>query len=303
MATTIFAFEYDDGGLSTSWADGSRFAIEEVEDDEEDAFLNARDAAVHAAQHPYPHSPSRRLEMRLRAGSFEASASGDIDDSIILDEELDDDANETETIEVTAENLMSAAATARVSADDFELLHIVGKGAYGKVFLVRKCSGHDAGKYFAMKVLKKASLVVKKKDAEHTRAERSILERMRHPFIVTLIYAFQTENKLYLILDFASGGELFTYMEKEGMFLEDVAKFYLAELVLAIEHVHSLGVIYRDLKPENILLDQDGTHRMAAAFSACRIFSAHSLPSRDLVRRCCSPASSLPFLSRQATFA
>lgn len=96
-----------------------------------------------------------------------------------------------------------------------------------------------------MKVLKKATLVVKKKDTEHTRSERLILERLRHPFIVSLVYAFQTENKLYLIMDFASGGELFTYMEKEGMFLEDTARFYLAELVLAIEHVHSLGIIYR----------------------------------------------------------
>jgi len=124
---------------------------------------------------------------------------------------------------------------------------------------VRKRTGADAGRYFAMKVLKKASLVVKRKDAEHTRAERNILELMRHPFIVSLEYAFQTENKLYLIMDFASGGELFTYMAKEKMFLEDVAKFYLAELVLAVEHVHSLGVIYRDLKPENILLDNQGT--------------------------------------------
>lgn len=124
---------------------------------------------------------------------------------------------------------------------------------------MRKRTGADAGRYFAMKVLKKASLVVKRKDAEHTRAERNILELMRHPFIVSLEYAFQTENKLYLIMDFASGGELFTYMAKEKMFLEDVAKFYLAELVLAVEHVHSLGVIYRDLKPENILLDNQGT--------------------------------------------
>jgi len=124
--------------------------------------------------------------------------------------------------------------------------------------MVRKTTGHDKGKLFAMKVLRKASLVIKKKDAEHTKAERHILERLRHPFIVSLEYAFQTSGKLYLILQLARGGEVFTYMEQEGMFMEDAARTYLAELVLALEHVHSLGIIYRDLKPENILLDRDG---------------------------------------------
>jgi len=127
-----------------------------------------------------------------------------------------------------------------------------------QVFMVRKTTGYDRGKLFAMKVLRKASLVIKKKDAEHTKAERHILERLRHPFIVSLEYAFQTSGKLYLILQLARGGEVFTYMEQEGMFMEDAARTYLAELVLALEHVHSLGIIYRDLKPENILLDRDG---------------------------------------------
>ena len=111
--------------------------------------------------------------------------------------------------------------------------------------MVRKTTGSDRGQLFAMKVLRKASLVVKKKDAEHTKAERHILERVRHPFIVSLEYAFQTSGKLYLILQLARGGEVFTYMEQEGMFMEDVARIYLAELVLALKHVHSLGIIYR----------------------------------------------------------
>jgi hypothetical protein len=111
--------------------------------------------------------------------------------------------------------------------------------------MVRKTTGTDKGALYAMKVLRKASLVVKAKDAEHTRAERHILERVRHPFIVRLEYAFQTSGKLYLILQLARGGEVFTYMEQEGMFLEAQARVYLAELVLALEHVHSLGIIYR----------------------------------------------------------
>ncbi|KAG8144458.1 hypothetical protein E2320_012968 [Naja naja] len=111
----------------------------------------------------------------------------------------------------------------------FELLKVLGQGSFGKVFLVRKIIGPDAGHLYAMKVLKKASLK-----------------------------AFQTEGKLYLILDFLRGGDVFTRLSKEVMFTEEDVKFYLAELALALDHLHSLGIVYRDLKPENILLDEAG---------------------------------------------
>lgn len=146
----------------------------------------------------------------------------------------------------------------KVGKSDFQLLKVIGKGAYGKVFLVRKIHGIDKNQYYAMKVLKKAHIVLHQKDTEHTQNERSILEEVRHPFLVRLFYAFQTDSKLYLILDYAPGGELFMYLEKEKMLMEDVAQFYMAELVLALEHLHKLGIIYRDLKPENVLLDQEG---------------------------------------------
>ncbi|XP_057243039.1 ribosomal protein S6 kinase alpha-3 [Malurus melanocephalus] len=107
-----------------------------------------------------------------------------------------------------------------------------------------------------MKVLKKATLKVR--DRVRTKMERDILVEVNHPFIVKLHYAFQTEGKLYLILDFLRGGDLFTRLSKEVMFTEDDVKFYLAELALALDHLHSLGIIYRDLKPENILLDEEG---------------------------------------------
>ncbi|KAJ9057684.1 hypothetical protein DSO57_1020275 [Entomophthora muscae] len=109
-----------------------------------------------------------------------------------------------------------------------------------------------------MKVLKKASLRVVIKGAEHTKAERTILEEVQHPFIVKLFYAFQTSQCLYLILDYVPGGELFFHMANERMFPEDVAIHYSAQLVLALEHLHGLGIIYRDLKPENCLLDRFG---------------------------------------------
>lgn len=94
------------------------------------------------------------------------------------------------------------------------------------------------------------------KDRVRSTNERNILADVGNAFIVKLHYAFQTPGKLYLILDFLRGGDLFTRLSKEVMFTEEDVKFYLAELALALNHLHSLGIIYRDLKPENILLDQ-----------------------------------------------
>ncbi|KNC80538.1 AGC/RSK/RSKP70 protein kinase [Sphaeroforma arctica JP610] len=166
---------------------------------------------------------------------------------------------------VTATSLIDAlgmdkkAPREKVGPTSFELLKVLGQGGYGKVFLVRKVTGaRTQGEYFAMKVLKKATIVRKQKDTEHIKTERSVLEEVVHPFIVNLKYAFQTGGKLYLILQYLPGGELFTFLEKEGVLLEDVARFYLGEILLALGHLHSLGIVYRDLKPENIILDEYG---------------------------------------------
>ncbi|NXD91216.1 KS6A2 kinase, partial [Chaetorhynchus papuensis] len=144
----------------------------------------------------------------------------------------------------------------KADPSQFELLKVLGQGSYGKVFLVRKIKGSDAGQLYAMKVLKKATLKVR--DRVRSKMERDILAEVNHPFIVKLHYAFQTEGKLYLILDFLRGGDLFTRLSKEVMFTEEDVKFYLAELALVLDHLHGLGIIYRDLKPENILLDEEG---------------------------------------------
>ncbi|KAH0630965.1 hypothetical protein JD844_004388, partial [Phrynosoma platyrhinos] len=120
----------------------------------------------------------------------------------------------------------------------FELLKVLGQGSFGKVFLVRKIIGPDAGQLYAMKVLKKASLKVR--DRVRTKMERDILVEVNHPFIVKLHY-----------------GE-YLFVVCIVMFTEEDVKFYLAELALALDHLHSLGIVYRDLKPENILLDEAG---------------------------------------------
>ncbi|XP_060735040.1 ribosomal protein S6 kinase alpha-1 isoform X2 [Tachysurus vachellii] len=155
----------------------------------------------------------------------------------------------------------------KADPSQFELLKVLGQGSFGKVFLVRKVTPPDNNQLYAMKVLKKATLKVR--DRVRTKMERNILADVNHPFIVKLHYAFQTEGKLYLILDFLRGGDLFTRLSKEVMFTEEDVKFYLAELALGLDHLHGLGIIYRDLKPENILLDEEG-HIKLTDFGLCK---------------------------------
>jgi len=137
--------------------------------------------------------------------------------------------------------------------DDFTLLKVIGKGSYGKVMLVQ----HKNNEVFAMKMLRKEN-IVKRNQVEHTKTERNVLEAVSHPFIVTLHYAFQTPKKLFFVLEFCPGGELFFHLSRTGRFTEGRCRFYAAEILLAIEYLHKMAIIYRDLKPENILLDAEG---------------------------------------------
>ena len=148
----------------------------------------------------------------------------------------------------------------KLSVDDFELLQVLGKGSFGKVYLVRELSSKEI---YAMKVLKKQD-VKKRKQVEHTNTERRIMGGlgMDHPFIVTLRYAFQNDEKLYMVTDYCRGGELFFHLKRFRTFSEDMVRFYSAEIVCALDHLHSNHVVYRDLKPENVLLDQDGHVRI-----------------------------------------
>lgn len=164
--------------------------------------------------------------------------------------------DEDEVTEISLHDFCRHKGEEKSGPDQFELLRVLGQGSFGKVFLVKKNCGMDNGQLYAMKVLKKATLKVR--DRLRTKMERDILAQISHPFIVRLHYAFQTEGKLYLILDFLQGGDLFSRLAKEVMFTEEDVTFYMAELILALEHLHSIGIVYRDLKPENILLDSAG---------------------------------------------
>jgi serum/glucocorticoid-regulated kinase 2 len=151
----------------------------------------------------------------------------------------------------------NSASNKPLNIDDFDLIKIVGKGAFGKVLLVKKKVGAGTNQIYAMKVLKKTD-VIDKGQVEHTNAEQAILREIKHPFVVGLRFSFQNHDKLYLITDYYSGGNLFHHLRKSTTFTEERAKFYTAELCLALDHLHSKDIIYRDLKLENILMDHTG---------------------------------------------
>lgn len=142
----------------------------------------------------------------------------------------------------------------KYSLGDFEILRTLGTGSFGRVHLVQ--SKHNQ-RFYAVKVLKKAQ-VVKMKQVEHTNDERRMLADVKHPFLITLWGTFQDLKNLYMVMDFVEGGELFSLLRKSGRFPNPVAKFYAAEVTLALEYLHSKNIIYRDLKPENLLLDRHG---------------------------------------------
>ncbi|KAJ3359576.1 RAC-alpha serine/threonine-protein kinase [Allomyces javanicus] len=150
----------------------------------------------------------------------------------------------------------------RATIDDFEFHRVLGKGKYGKVLL---CSHKVSKKVFAIKVIQKDP-----ESADTARTESEILRSIKHPFIVGLHFAFQNPERLYLVMEYVNGGELFFHLSQSGRFPEKRAKFYAAEILLALQCLHGKGIVYRDLKLENILLDKEG-HIKIADFGLSRI--------------------------------
>lgn len=153
----------------------------------------------------------------------------------------------------------------KVSMEDFELLKVLGRGAFGKVVL---CKEKESSALYAMKILKK-TMVCDKNEVEHTLTENRVLRTIRHPFIVGLKYSFTTDDRLCFVTEYVSGGELFVHLRKERRFSEDRTRFYGAEIVSALGYLHRRGVIYRDLKLENLLLDRNG-HIKMVDFGLCK---------------------------------
>lgn len=154
----------------------------------------------------------------------------------------------------------------RLSIEDFDLLKLLGRGSFGKVMQVVK---KDTKQIYALKIIRKQH-IVSRLEVTHTLAERTVLARINNPFIVPLKFSFQSPEKLYLVLSFINGGELFWHLQREGKFSMDRSRFYIAELLTALESLHELNVIYRDVKPENILLDYQG-HIALCDFGLCKL--------------------------------
>jgi len=178
----------------------------------------------------------------------------------------------------------------------FTSMRVLGKGSFGKVVLVQKRTGKDRGGLFAMKILRKTHLV-KRRQIERTKTERKVLSLVDHPFIMKLHFAFQSKEKLYLVLDYCPGGELFFHLSRYRRFPERVARFYAAELLLALGHLHRKGIIYRDLKPENVLLDADG-HVKLGDFGLAKDNISH--PCQGASSMCGTPEYMAPEVLSQA---
>lgn len=138
--------------------------------------------------------------------------------------------------------------------NDFDRLKTVGTGSFGRVMLVQH---KETKQFYAMKILEKQK-VVKMKQVEHTLNEKRILRAVSSPFIVEMAYSFKDNSNLYMVLEFVSGGEMFSLLRKSARFSEPHSLFYAAQIIFVLEYLHSLDIVYRDLKPENLLFDEKG---------------------------------------------
>ncbi|XP_077514968.1 protein kinase, cAMP-dependent, catalytic subunit 3 isoform X2 [Amblyomma americanum] len=137
--------------------------------------------------------------------------------------------------------------------EDFEMIKTIGTGTFGRVCLCRD----QSGAFHAMKILE-ISDVIRLKQVEHVKNEKAILRQVQHPFIIRMSWTHHDATCLYMLFEYVSGGELFTYLRNAGRFTSATGAFYAAEIVLALEYLHRMHIVYRDLKPENLLLDREG---------------------------------------------
>lgn len=155
-------------------------------------------------------------------------------------------------------NTMEHPGGIQFKYEDFIVHRCLGTGSFGRVNLVLHA---PTGNFYAMKKLRKSE-IVRLRQVEHTNAERRLLAQVNYPFIVKMACTFQDAFNLYIVMEYVCGGELFSLLRRVRTLPPFVAQFYAAQIVLAIEHLHSQNIVYRDLKPENILIDKDGYVKM-----------------------------------------
>ena len=161
---------------------------------------------------------------------------------------------ETSTINEFVDKQNDNPLGLKLTFNDFEKLKVLGKGSFGEVLLVKLKANN---KYYAMKILTKKQVKLRHQEV-HTKAERDLMVRINCPFIVNIKFAFQDQVKLYIITEFMQGGEMFFHLHKEKRFSNEKTRFYIIEIILAIEFLHKNKMLYRDLKPENIMVDSNG---------------------------------------------
>lgn len=168
--------------------------------------------------------------------------------------------NRQKTQEIPPEKrIIKQSPKSGVTLDDFEILKVIDKGSFGKVFLVQVKA---TGKLYAMKRIRK-DILIEKGQIENTYNERDILLKTDHPFLLGMDYVFQNDFRIYFFLEFIRGGNMYQNLFKVKRFTEDQTKFYAAQLVLAIGVLHKHKIVHRDLKPENVLLQEDGYIKLA----------------------------------------
>lgn len=197
----------------------------------------------------------KRIEKLLREKIHLYSSAGDVRKSDSLSGSFEDDGMSTDDgVQSFKSTPTHPSYNDRITIEDFDILKLISRGAFGRVFLAKK---RATGDNFAIKVLRKIDMI-RKNAVENILAERDILISVRNPFVVRFFYSFTCRDNLYLVMEYLNGGDLYSLLRKMGCLEENVARVYIAELVLALEYLHSQGVVHRDLKPDNILIAHDG---------------------------------------------
>lgn len=172
----------------------------------------------------------------------------------------------------------SVSAWGSACMDDYEILKPISKGAFGRVYLARQC---ETGELYAIKVMRKADLI-RKNMVESARNERNILAMASNPFVIRFFFSFTSRENLYIVMEYAPGGDLASLLQSLGALNEDVARQYISEAILALEYCHAQGIIHRDIKPDNLLISADGHVKMTDFGLSCFGVIDRTDPTEDI---------------------
>ena len=246
------------------------------------------DLSFHPTSSRRRHTPKAELAKKKLESLF-ASLTSEREAAKNRSQELEQklaamDVKESEKDKLRKEHVQREIAFLRerrrvMSEADFEMIEVIGRGAFGEVILVRHRKNNN---FYAMKKLRKSDML-RKEQVNHAWSERHVLVAANHPFVCQLCYAFQNKEYLYLVMEFLPGGDLMNLLIMRDTLSEDDAKFYMAEMVTAIDTIHKLGFIHRDVKPDNLLIDKDG-HLKLSDFGLCKSFNVdmESLPASNV---------------------